>query len=228
MFSLKSSMEMQSTLYTHSQKEFPQIFSHTEFDKILKSILNSSKYRKDTVGEWIRIRNYTMIRLCYELMLRPKEACMIKLTDIDFQNGTIKISSKSNKVRQGRILPIPTALNEALSKYLAFPRVQFWKFSDYLFPSLKNDHISRDRFTEIFRGILKEAGMYREPTRGTHGGYSLYSLRHSKATETYLKTKDPFIVANLLGHKSLESTKVYIHLAQLNKGYLELMRNALS
>lgn len=224
----KLHMDNQTTLHDHNFKIFPKVFTREEIDKITATIKNMDVGRKDIVGEWIKARNITIVRLCYDLALRPKEACMIKLGDVDLEKGTITISPYSNKIRQGRVIPIPTQLKPFLQTYLSFSRVQFWKFSDYLFPSLMNNHISRYRFTEIFRDILKKAGLYQYPTRGNHGNYSVYSLRHTKATEVYEKTKDALTVANILGHKTLESTKVYIHLARMKNGHLERMRHALS
>jgi len=228
MLPLINVMEIQTSLHTHSYKILPEIFSEDEIKKIMETINNDWNYRKDIVGEWLKYRNKTLIMTCYELALRPKEVCMIKLGDLDMKNWTITISPSSNKVKQGRKVAVPERLKSYLIEYLSFPKSQFWRFSDYLFPSLSNPYLSRCRFTEIFRKVLKKSGIYKYPTRGKHGNYSVYTLRHTKATEVYSKTKDAMVVSNILGHKTLESTKVYIHLSSMKKGYMEYMRQALS
>jgi len=219
-------MENQTTIHDFCLNTFPEIFTKEQINKIFETI-RQRKSRNDVVGEWIKARDLTMIKLCYELGLRPKEVCMLKLNDIDLKAKLVRVSPDGNKLKKGRIVPLPQQVIPVLEHYLSFPRIQFWRFSNFLFPSLKNAHISRDRFSELFRKILKEAGIYKEPTRGTHGHYSLYTLRHTKATEIYRKKKNPFIVADILGHKTLESTKVYIHLNKLSNGYLDELRSAM-
>ena len=97
----------------------------------------------------------------------------------------------------------------------------------YLFPSYENNSISPERWKHIFREkILKVAGLWVAPEEGsTVTKFRSYTLRHTKATEIMNETHDLFLVANMLGHAKLNSTKVYLH---KDKKYMEYMRNRMN
>lgn len=218
---------MQTLLHTHNCSEIPEIFSENQINQILITIQNH-RYREDGFGDWIKKRNIAMFMTSYHLATRPKEVCMLKISDIDFKNKLIHIPADGNKIHKGRIIAIPSQLIPFIADYLKTYSYRYWKASKYLFPSMERGHISRDRWGEIFRDILKESGIYKAPTRGKHGHYTPYTLRHTKLTQTYLKTKDPHAVANIAGHKSLDCVNTYVHLASMSLNYLNYMRWALS
>jgi integrase len=197
----------------------PRLFSKDEIDALLYSALNPQYQRIGIVGKWLCTRNHLIMLMSYSLALRPLEVCSIKIKDIDLKNRVVSIPPESNKLHRGRQLPLPDHLIPLIHNYLNLTRLQYWTLTEYLFPSLQNSRISRDRWTEIFRRIRYEARIH-------HG--TPYDLRHSKATEIYQKTNDPLLVANTLGHTDLESTKVYIHLSALQNGYMQRLRNALN
>jgi integrase len=87
--------------------------------------------------------------------------------------------------------------------------------------------MSPGRWKHIFREkILKPAGLWIPPEEGsTVTKFRSYTLRHTKATELMNETHDLFLVANVLGHAKLNSTKVYLH---KDKNYIEYMRNQMN
>lgn len=221
-------MDSQTLIHDHSLKEHPNIFWREDIGKILYAFKNSKSYRKDLVGEWIRKRDTLIFLMSYELALRPKEVLGIKFTDIDLKAKIIRIDPQNNKVRHGRNIPIPPQIENEIIDYLRTSRLQYWKFSPHLFPSLQNSRLSTDRWQEIFRDRLIEAGLrpYSEP--GKRGKYTPYTLRHTKSTEVYEQTKDILVVANMLGHRWLDSSRVYVHLAAMREGYMDYMRKAMT
>ena len=76
--------------------------------------------------------------------------------------------------------------------------------SDYLFPSKKSPHITRNGFFMILKDIAKEVGIKKN--------FSPHTLRHSFATELLQGGADLRSVQEMLGHASLAATQVYTHL----------------
>lgn len=212
-------MENQTLLYDGTKK-LPDIFSQNHINTLITTIKDSPAYMKNEWGNWERARDLALFMTIYSLALRPKEACRLRFDDFDFSRGIIKIHGENNKTGKDRELPIPQNLMGFYMDYFAFDRAYFWKGSPYLFPSQQNLHISPERWKMIMREkILKPSGLY------TINKTRSYTLRHTKATEVLNQTKDIFLVANLLGHSKLDSTKVYLH---KNPDYMNYMRGVIN
>lgn len=209
-------MDNQTLLYDGTKK-LPDVFSQENIEKIIHTIKDSRAYLNNEWGNWERARDLCLFMTIYALALRPKEACKLKFSDFNFHDATIKINGNNNKTGKDRILPIPQTLIPFYWDYFAYDRTYYWKGSEYLFPSQANDHISPARWKMIMREkILKPAGIY------IVGKTRSYTLRHTKATEILNKTNDIFLVANVLGHAKLDSTKVYLH---KSPSYMNYMRS---
>jgi len=222
-------MENQTLLYEETKK-LPEVFCKSDIKKMLETIDNSSQYLHNMWGDWMRERDKALMMTIYTLALRPKEACKLKFEDFDLRNLTVHIDGANNKTKKDRVLPVTNELAKYLREYLnpkKFPREVFWKGSRYLFPSYENNSISPERWKHIFREkILKVAGLWVAPEEGsTVTKFRSYTLRHTKATEIMNETHDLFLVANMLGHAKLNSTKVYLH---KDKKYMEYMRNRMN
>jgi len=222
-------MPDQKLLYEDTKK-LPEVFTKSDINKMLDVLEESNQYLKNIWGEWMRARDKALMMTIYTLALRPKEACKLKFEDFNLKDLTVHIRGENNKTKKDRILPIPNELAKSLREYLNpknFPREMFWKGSKYLFPSYENNFLSPGRWKHIFREkILKPAKLWIAPEEGsTVSPIRSYTLRHTKATELMNETHDLFLVANLLGHAKLSSTKVYLH---KDKNYMEYMRNKLN
>ena len=218
------------TLLYEDTKKLPEVFTQADISKMLNVLDNSKDYLHNYWGDWMRARDKALMMTIYALALRPKEACKLKFEDFDLKNMTVHIYGKNNKTGKDRVLPLPNELGKHLRDYLnpkKFPREMFWKGSTYLFPSYENNFVSPGRWKCIFREkILKPAGLYIPPEEGsTVTKFRSYTLRHTKATELMNETHDLFLVANVLGHAKLNSTKVYLH---KDKNYIEYMRNRMN
>lgn len=216
---LENMLECQTTLHDHNYTNIPKIFSEEEICLMIKALSEPYEFRNDDIGLWVRARNLAIFNVCYHSALRPKEVLCIKITDVDLVNNIIRIPPEGNKLYRGRDVPLSEKAKPYLIDYLMHLSKQYWNFSPYLFPSLHNPRLSSDRWSEIIRQARIHAGIYvpREKT--------CYALRHTKATEVYMKSKDSLTVANLLGHKSLESTKIYIHTATMKDGYMNYLKS---
>jgi integrase len=195
-------------------KTIPEVFRKGEVDLMIATIAKSEKYPKNIWGEWMKVRDISILLSIDLLGLRPNEACSLHRDDFDFDQKTVHIRGKNNKQRKDRILPIPDKLSMILSAYFKFPQY-LWKGSGYLFPSMENDHLAPQRWKHIFREkVLKPMGKWVAPDNPRGQGtpkFRSYNLRATRATELLDQTKgDIFSVVNFLGHADLRSVKKYL------------------
>lgn len=215
-------IDTQTTLHSHSLIELPEIYTKDDIEKVEYALTHPKNIRKDIVGTWTIARNILLFKLSYALATRPQELLCVKKEDLNTKTMMIRIPPEGNKLRRARTLPIPPQIFPYLNRYLMLLQMQYWNMSPYLFPSLWRNRLSTDRWQEALRIARIEAGIYRPRKK------SAYALRHTKATELYMKTKDIKKVADVLGHKDFESAKVYVHLAHIASGYMEELRKDLS
>ena len=121
------------------------------------------------------------------------EISRLKWTSIDFQQRVVRISAE--KGSNSRILPISPKSIQMLNN---LPKNKERIFADA-------GHMRANFFVQR-RRIAKKLGAPRLLEIHFH------TLRHWKATTEQHKTKDPWHVKEILGHKSIQSTEVYIHI----------------
>jgi len=217
-------MEYQTLLYDCTMKLPDEIWTSKDVDIMIKTLQESNQYLKNIWGEWMRARDMLIVKMMFEHALRPRELLCMRFEDIDLRKKTIKIRGENNKVRKDRLLPINEKISDLFINYFKFPR-WIWKGSEYLFPSFVNEYLSSGRWKHIFREkVLKPSGLWKKPEKPCLCKTRSYTLRHSKATELINKT-DIWMVANILGHADIRSTKPYLH---LNKELFENMRAAIN
>lgn len=147
---------------------------------------------------------YTM----YSSGLRVGEVVELKVKDIDSKRMQVYIAKSKNGSARYAIL------SERCLKMLRYHVLQYkkrygYKFlpDDYLFPSNKNNsgHITKKT---IKNNITKVVDKYCSEKRITS-----HTLRHSFATHMLEAGADIFQIKELLGHRSIQSTNVYLHIA---------------
>jgi len=133
------------------------------------------------------------LQLMKETGARAGEISSLLWTSVDFQQRTVRI--KAEKGSNSRILPLSVKAIEMLN---SLP-----KKNECIFSSAdqmrSNFHVQRRR-------IAKKLANPRLLQIHFH------TLRHMKGTSEYHKTHDIMYVKEILGHKSIESTQVYVHL----------------
>lgn len=217
-------MEYQTLLYDTTHKLPDEIWTSDDVKKMIETIENSDDYLKNIWGFWMKARDMLIVKMMFEHALRPKELLCMRFDDLNLDKKTIRIRAENNKVRKDRLLPINEKISPLFIKYFKFPR-WLWKGSTFLFPSFVNDFLSPERWKHIFREkVLKPAGFWKKPESPSKCKTRSYTLRHSKATELINKT-NIWMVANILGHGDIRSTKPYLH---LDKRIFEDMRTAMN
>ncbi len=161
------------------------------------SMFMASFNRKTPYGQ----RDYA-IALCFlELGLRASEVRGLLLDDIDWKNSTVTICA--TKTLNSRILPLPVRLGKALACYLKNGRPKTDSRNVFTRRTAPKDnpvtvHIVR----EAMRRAHKRAGLLDQFT-GTH------IFRHTLATTMHQKGATLKEVADILGHKCIDTTTIY-------------------
>jgi integrase/recombinase XerC len=156
-------------------------------------------------------RDRVIIELFYATGVRRSELINLKVVDVDFSNGTLKVLGKRQKERY---IPLLNSTQDAILEYLEKRKQHTTVIdNDYLFLTQKGVKIYE---TLVYRIINKYFSI-----ASTKLKRSPHVLRHSFATHLLNKGADLNAVKELLGHSSLAATQIYTHssIAELKKSY---------
>lgn len=209
----------------------PYLFSDDELQKIFASA--DSIILKDKKADTNLILEFPVIlRLLYSCGLRIGETVRLKVSDVDFPNGILRLlNTKGNK---HRYVPMSEGMAEILQKYSMASGVLL-KEDNWLFPSaLSGDHISDRAVKRRFEKILKDNDI-RIPNRKKHErGPCLHCFRHVFALKSFSQTECmgrdindaiPYL-SIYLGHDSLDETSKYLKFSnELFPGAIECFGN---
>ena len=145
----------------------------------------------------------TLLAVIYDCGLRAFEACNLKWNDIYFDRCQVHI--KKGKGGKDRIVPISASTLKVLRAYRAqYPSMTF------VFKMFGKDAQITHSFIRFrLKEMLAKAGL--------DTSYTTHSLRHSYATHLLDAGEDIQTVQQRLGHKSVSTTMVYLHLAKVEK-----------
>jgi integrase len=149
-------------------------------------------------------RDRAMLLLLARLGLRPGEVTRICLEDIDWRNGNVLI--RAGKTHRERLMPLPEDVGAAVMAYVTQTRPQEDRREVFL--NLKPPHgplRSTGVPTAMATGLLRKAGI-------RMARYGAYVFRHSAATQMVRRGASFKQVADVLGHRSLQTTVGYAKL----------------
>lgn len=168
----------------------PEYLTEEECIRLLKTITQRGRPQ-------VRKRDIAMIILLLHTGLRASELTSLKLTNVDLVRGQIKITRKGNKEQY---LHLNGETARALGNYLySRPQSQDGR----LFVGNNGDNLTRTYVYQVVRRYLKLAGI-NKAKQGPH------LLRHTFCTRLHQKGVEPFIIKDLAGHKSLNTTMRYV------------------
>lgn len=179
----------------------PDTISTEEIDTIIKQIDLSTPE-----GE----RNRTIIETLYSCGLRVSELINLKISDLFFKEGFIRVIGKGNKQR---FVPI----NKNTIKFINFYKDQIRSkinnqkgFEDTLFLNRRGKQITRNMIFMIIKDLVTKAGI--------HKNVSPHTFRHSFATHLLENGADLRAIQQMLGHESITTTEIYMH---VDKSFLK-------
>ena len=176
-------------------RKLPDTLSIEEIDTII-SIIDLSKPQ----GE----RNRAIIEALYGCGLRVSELISLKISDLFFDEGFIKVTGKGNKQR---FVPIGSLTIKFINIYRNEIRVhQVIKPSaqDTLFLNRRGNELTRAMIFHIVKELTEKAGIRKN--------ISPHTFRHSFATHLLENGADLRAIQQMLGHESITTTEIYTHL----------------
>jgi len=138
--------------------------------------------------------------------LRISEMIALRVNDIDA--GRMLLHVRCGKGRKERFAPLTQSGLEAFRYYWKMYRPT--NANDYIFPDSSKTRTQNPRsFDAMFKKIAKDADICKKA--------SPHTLRHSFSTHTLQSGTDLMTLKEMLGHSSLSSTTVYLHLSLVDK-----------
>lgn len=178
-------------------RKLPDTLSLEEIDLLIQSLDLSTPE-----GE----RNRAILELLYGCGLRVSELVNLKLSDLFFAEGFIRVTGKGSKQR---LIPINEYSIKLISIYINQIRVHQLPQKgeeDILFLNRRGKRLTR---VMIFTIIKKQAEIV-----GIHKNISPHTFRHSFATHLLQNGADLRAIQQLLGHESITTTEIYTHVDQ--------------
>jgi integrase/recombinase XerD len=173
----------------------PDILSVAEIEKILSCIDLSKKWGH---------RNLALIEVLYGCGLRVSELINLKLSQISFEDGYVRVTGKGSKER---LVPLGGPASKALHLYLKGCRVHLViqsLYQDYVFINNRGTGLTRVMIFHLVRKLAEQSGLRKK--------ISPHTFRHSFATHLIENGADLRAVQEMLGHESILTTEIYTHL----------------
>jgi len=143
-------------------------------------------------------RYYLIVRLLYSTMARVSELCNIKINDIDFNNGYIRLRGKGNKER---IVPVDIRTLEIFKEHLK-DRISYDP-EDYLLVNTRFQQLSPRIVQADIKTIKEKCGFPDSKIVTPH------IFRHTGATHLRRSGMDISELQDILGHSSPNTTRIY-------------------
>ncbi len=159
-------------------------------------------------------RNRAILEVLYCCGLRVSELVNLRLSDIFFEEGVVRVTGKGNKQR---LIPIADTALQQIGLYLEQRRTMpvAADSADIVFLNQRGRRLTRVMIFTIIRRSAAAAGIAKT--------VSPHTLRHSFATHLLQGGADIRAVQELLGHESILTTEIYTHLEMRDlRGAMEL------
>jgi integrase/recombinase XerD len=176
-------------------RKLPDTLSVQEIDALIAAIDLSSNE-----GE----RNRAMLETLYGCGLRVSELVSLKISDLFFDEGFIKITGKGNKER---FVPVGKLTQKYMQIYQKEVRVNLTikkGHEDTLFLNRRGNQLTRAMIFTIIKDLAVKINL--------HKSISPHTLRHSFATHLLENGADLRSIQLMLGHESITTTEIYVHL----------------
>jgi integrase/recombinase XerD len=176
-------------------RKLPDTLATEEIDALISAIDSSTPE-----GE----RNRAMLETLYSCGLRVSELVGLKISDLFFEEGFIKITGKGNKQR---FVPVGSSTIKYITSYLNLIRVHYpvqKGYEDTLFLNRRGRQLTRAMVFTIIKDLAVKINLNKT--------ISPHTFRHSFATHLLENGADLRSIQLMLGHESITTTEVYMHL----------------
>ena len=176
-------------------RKLPDTLSLNEIDQLITAIdfSKSEGYR-----------NKCILETLYSCGLRVSELINLKISDLFFNEGFIKVNGKGNK---DRFVPIEKSTKVLIQEYIKVHRIHLKIYKDHtdiLFLNRRGRQLSRAMIFTIIKRLAVIINLKKS--------ISPHTFRHSFATHLLENGADLRSIQLMLGHESITTTEVYVHL----------------
>ena len=172
-------------------------------DKKLPVVLSQAEIRQ-LIKTPKLLKHRVLLALLYGCGLRCAEVCSIKLQDLYFDRCQLHL--KQGKGGKHRYLPLSPMLIGGLKKYIEAERPCV-----YLFNAKDPSGYKKPYTPRAVQWVVREA----RNKSGINKQVTTHSLRHTYATHLLEMGLDIVSLQKLLGHATIQTTMIYLHVAQL-------------
>lgn len=176
-------------------RKLPDTLAVEEIDKLIAAIDLSSKQ-----GE----RNRAILETLYGCGLRVSELTELKISDLYFDEGFIKVTGKGDKQRLVPIGPITEKYINIYRREIRVHQEIDAQAKDTVFLNRRGKPLTRAMIFTIVKRLAKEAGIQKN--------ISPHTFRHSFATHLLKNGADLRAIQQMLGHESITTTEMYTHI----------------
>ena len=165
--------------------------------------LTVADYLETDPSELLEGPNRAILETLYSCGLRVSELCNLKLSDLYFEEGFIKVEGKGSKQR---LVPIsPRAIKE-IKYWLTDRNLGKIKkgYEDYVFLARWGNNISRIMVFHMIKELAEKTGITKN--------ISPHTFRHSFATHLLEGGANLRAIQCMLGHESIATTEIYTHI----------------
>ena len=178
-------------------RRLPKSLSEAQVEALLEAPNTDS-----TLG----LRDRAMLETLYATGLRVSELVGLKLAQVGFDTGVVRVLGKGSKER---LVPLGEEAIHWLGRYLESARRELLgqAKTDAVFVTRRRTALTRQAFWQLVKRYALKAGI-----PGT--GLSPHTLRHAFATHLLNHGADLRVVQLLLGHSDITTTTIYTHVAR--------------
>ena len=188
----------------NAEESLPKFLDFSEVKKIFKALKNKERFNSKRSK-----RYYLMVRLLYSTMARVSELCSIKVKDVDFNQGSIRLRGKGNKER---IVPVDAKTLDLIREHLE-NRI-FYEEEEYLLRNTRYEQLNP-------RVVQQDIAIIKEKLFSDGKKLTPHVFRHTGATHLRRSGMDISELQDILGHSNPSTTRIYAKndIARLKKSY---------
>ena len=194
-------------------RELPDTLNLEEINLILQAVEHEIRIHEESlkpkmVAKKLQLfRNKVILEMLYSCGMRVSELINLKLSDLFFEEGFIRVIGKGNKMR---FVPINYNTQELVQDFISNKRLKISNpeagQEDFLFLNRRGKKLTRNMIFMIVKENALKAGIEKN--------ISPHTFRHSFATHLLENGADLRAIQQMLGHESITTTEIYTHLDQ--------------
>lgn len=180
-------------------RKLPDTLSIEDINNLIEAVELTKEYNGVRIGE----RDRTILETLYSCGLRVSELTALKISDLFFEEGFIKVTGKGDKQR---FVPIGKSTQKFITIYKDEVRTKInvqKEFMDTLFLNHKGKQLTRAMIFTIVKRLAEKIDLNKT--------ISPHTFRHSFATHLLENGADLRAIQLMLGHESITTTEIYMH-----------------